>query len=328
MKFRTELKPAISPIDLNLEDKLTSLGSCFSNMIGERMSRYKFDLLNNPFGVTFHPFSIFKHIESSLEDNHSVNQEYFLLRDQVYFHYLYHSDVSSPSKEDLEQLIEKKTKMLRESLKASKVLFLTFGTAFAYVHEELNLLVCNCHKQKQQLFRKKLFSAQSIVGEFDRVYEKLQKINPKLKIVLTVSPVRHLKEGLSENSLSKSILRVVAHELSEKYEAIEYFPSYELLLDDLRDYRFYASDMLHPSDQAEQYIWGEFQESYFSDKAKQFSVQWIKVLAALSHKVFYENTESHKVFINNTLLKISTLEKQFKLNLSTEKSLLTKEASL
>ena len=317
MKFRTELLIKASDFQINLQHRITSLGSCFSSMIGGKMSRRKSDILINPFGVTFHPISIFKHIEACVLGNQPIAENY-LLRDEVSYNYLFHSEVSSLSSETLEEKIQGKMSTLSEYLKTSDYLFLTFGTSIGYVHNSQNILVANCHKQDKTIFRKELFSSDTISKEFEKIHSLLQSINPDLKIILTVSPVRHLKEGLVENSLSKSILRVLCHDLCEKYDNLRYFPSYELLLDDLRDYRFFAEDLLHPSAQAEDYIWEKFQQAYFNPETINFQKQWTKILHAINHRPFYKDTSSHVEFKKSTITKILKIKERYGVDVEAE----------
>jgi hypothetical protein len=189
-------------------------------------------------------------------------------------------------------------------------LILTFGTSFIYKLLNPQVYVANCHKMPKNLFEKELLSVKDICRGFAVLYRELKEINPNLRIILTVSPVRHTKDGMAENQVSKSILRAACHYLTTDYEDVEYFPSYEIMMDDLRDYRFYKPDMIHPNEVAEQYIFEKFSETYFDENLKDFIKKWQPIQKALAHRPFDEKSESHQKFLKKLLKdlqEISTL---------------------
>jgi hypothetical protein len=219
----------------------------------------------------------------------------------------FHSRFSSPDKNELEKNIHNKIKSTHDFLKEASTIILTYGTAFVYKHHDNNnSIVANCHKLPSKLFTKSLLSQNEITDSFADLYDRLMKFNPQVNIIITVSPVRHLKDTLELNSVSKSILRASCHTISESFSNVGYFPSYEIMMDDLRGYRFYKSDMIHPTEEAEQYIWEEFKRSNFDLESISFFEKWSSILAALSHKPFHPHSDSHQQFIKQTLLKIET----------------------
>jgi hypothetical protein len=314
------------------------MGSCFSESIGQKLLENKFETRINPFGVIFNPLSVIQLLEWIMEDqNKDSNEEkkgtileknlenYYIQHDEVFYNYHLHSKIASQDKEELKQIIKEKAKQTVDFLEKADTIILTFGTAFMYelIGENENFdkktPISNCHKQSKHLFDKKLIDLEDAKTKFDYFINRINSFGKKEKqIIITISPVRHLKEGLVENNVSKSILSVLAYHLTEKFENIVYFPSYELVLDDLRDYRFYESDLLHPNSQAIDYIWQKFSESCFDTDTQNFLKKWQKVRSSLAHKPFFPNRKSHQYFIQKLILDLESLQKEFKINLQNE----------
>lgn len=335
MKFRTELNPIPLQKKLNLSNKIVAMGSCFSENIGQKLIENKFETLINPFGVIFNPLSVIQILKWILEDKEGNSliknlENYYVQHDEVFYNYHLHSKIASQDKEELKRIIKEKAKQTYEFLEKTDTIILTFGTAFMYelIEENGNKVtsISNCHKQNKNLFNKKMIDLEEAKAKFENFINKINSFGIKKQIIITVSPVRHLKEGLVENSVSKSILRVLAHSISQNdkkiFENVVYFPSYELVLDDLRDYRFYETDLLHPNNQAIDYIWQKFSENYFDDKTQLFLKKWKKIASSLAHKPFFPNRKSHQNFTQKLILDIENLEKEFKINLQTEIDLL------
>ncbi len=192
-------------------------------------------------------------------------------------------------------------------LRHASVLMITYGTAWVYHLNASGHIVANCHKQNASLFNKSLLSQKHILESFDHTYNELKTLNPGIKIILTVSPVRHIKDTLELNSVSKSILRLSCHTIAEQYADVEYFPAFEMMIDDLRDYRFYKSDMIHPSTEAEDYIWENFLSRYADPSLKNFMVKWRVIQSALSHRPFHPQSTGHQHFVSETLKKLDEL---------------------
>lgn len=226
-----------------------------------------------------------------------MDSRLFLEREGQWLHYDLHSSISGKSKAELSELITIKLLNLKETLTRAQVVILTLGSAWAYQLNDTPVYVANCHKQPARMFTRDLLSVKAICKEFGAVYSLLKEANPSIRILLTVSPVRHAKDGMMDNSVSKSILRAACHYLVTDYVDVTYFPAYELLLDDLRDYRFYSDDLVHPSQMAEQYIFEKFQQTYFSPELSQFVKDWDKLSKALNHRPFQQNSPSYQSFL-------------------------------
>ena len=321
MEFRTELYinqniSADFP-QINHKMPILSIGSCFAGMIGAKLAFYKFKVISNPFGIIFNPISINKLLILSLENtfNDVLNNNFIKNQENIWYHYDFHSDLYGNSKEEIKEKINIKIKETKSFFNdnSEKTLILTFGTAFVYVQNQNNEIVADCHKIPQKNFTKKMLSVEEIVADFDEIYPKLLQKNTQ--IILTVSPVRHIKDTLVLNSVSKSILRVAAHILSEKYEKVYYFPSFELMNDDLRDYRFYKPDMLHPTAQAEDYIWQKFVQACMNAPTQAIMQVWEDLYKNISHKnqkensnnISQEKSEKHNQFLQKTLFELENL---------------------
>jgi len=306
MNLRTTFDIKPSPDKITHRSKLVAIGSCFATMVGRRLEDRKYDLLVNPFGTIFNPISIFSLLEKSLKGTIIPSEECINYQDK-YIHYQYHSSITADSKEKLLHTINEIHKITGSYSKEASHLFITLGTAYVYEHNELELLVANCHKQPSALFSKRLLEINEMINSFDNLYKLLAQSNPELNIIITVSPVRHTKDGIPENQLSKSILRVLVNKLVQRYEKVQYFPSYELMMDDLRDYRFYKEDLIHPTEQAENYIYEKFQEAYIADEDRLLDKNITDLQKSLQHKPFNPNTTAHQKFLNKLEDKIKNM---------------------
>ncbi|MEQ8924844.1 MAG: GSCFA domain-containing protein [Fulvivirga sp.] len=304
--FRTELNIIPSGEKLSLKQPILTIGSCFSDNIGSKLKEYKFQTLANPFGTVYNPVSIFKLLSMASENNEPAKESY-LTNDGIYANYDFHSSFSSLNQQELEDQVVNSLSNTHLFLDKSPVLIITFGTAFIYRRIDNDEIVANCHKVPAKNFKKELLNQKQIIQEFEQLHTKLVLKYPKIRFILTVSPVRHIKDSLELNSVSKSILRIACHSLSEQFENVEYFPSYEIQLDDLRDYRFYKSDMIHPTEEATHYIWNKFAECYFDESTLEFIEEWIKIKRAIDHKPFNPKSEKHQEFVRNTIAKIKSL---------------------
>ncbi len=302
--FRTELIANPYSQSINLQNTLLLMGSCFSDNIGKLLQINKFNALANPLGVVYNPLSIFYLLENSLQKKEFAANT-FVQHQEVWYNYHFHSEISALKKEDLENKMSEKLTQVAQGLGANPFVVLTFGTAFAYRLRENGELVANCHKMPSQLFEKELLSAEQIVSAFEKLHEILPQNTP---IILTVSPVRHLKETLSLNSVSKAVLRIACHQLTQKFENVSYFPAFEYVLDDLRDYRFYEADMLHPNAQAIDYVFSKFAETYFDAPTQTFLRKWEKIYKSLQHHAFYPETGTHQLFLKNLLQQLMAIQ--------------------
>jgi hypothetical protein len=322
--FRTEVqvKPAVT--SLSLRSKLVTLGSCFAEVIGNRLAENKAEVLINPFGTIFNPLSACLLLEAACGKKYDFEQ-HLVENNGIWYAYDLHSSLSSPSRNELLALIGQKLQQTRNQLQGASLLILTLGTAVGYRLNSTGALVANCHKLPAKNFTRFILSTEEIVAAFERMYPLLRQLNPALNILLTVSPVRHVKETLPLNSVSKSVLRVVCHQLTELHPDVLYFPAYEIMLDDLRDYRFYKQDMIHPTETAEDYIWQKFAAAYFDNEFQKFLEAWARIRSALAHKPFHPATAAHQAFLQRTLQQLQQLEQKYKVDCTIERQFLQQQ---
>lgn len=297
----------MSPDTFDIDQSIVTMGSCFADSIGSRLLQFKLQALVNPFGVIYSPPAIHKALRYAIF-NEPVPPHTFVQNQDVHLNYDFHSEFSSLRLEDLQNHLKETIGTTHYFLNNARWLVLTYGTAFVYERNDTGEIVANCHKQPTTLFRKSLLTQQQITNSFQSLYRELKQFNPSIRIILTVSPVRHIKDTLELNSVSKSLLRVACHTLTEAFPDVVYFPAYEILLDDLRDYRFYKNDMLHPTTEAEDYIWEHFMATYGSQNLNSFIEKWKSIQQALSHKPFQPASAAHQKFIRDTLHKLDELK--------------------
>lgn len=304
--FRTTIIQNRAEHLISLQTSVLTMGSCFADTMGSRLIQYKTPTIANPFGVLYNPHAIHKALQYALF-NEPVPHHTYLQHQGVHLNYDFHSEFSALHKEDLEKKIIETTGSIHYALKHAAWLFITYGTAWVYERNDTGEVVANCHKQPGTSFQKILLTQKKILESFEAFYKALKVYNPSIRIILTVSPVRHTKDTLELNSVSKSVLRVASHTLQENFKDVEYFPAYELMMDDLRDYRFYKEDMIHPTVEAEEYIWEQFISRYGADTFQKFINQWKPIQAALAHKPFHPQSSAHQQFLKETLRKLEEL---------------------
>lgn len=307
LEFRTKVDVQPFPFSLGYSTPMFFCGSCFTENIGSMMHERKLPIIINPFGVVYNPMSVKLVIErilsSKLFDESELN-----FRNGLWYSYLHHTSFSSPDKEKCLELINTEQIKAADFVKKAQCLLVTFGTARVYYLKQSAEPVANCHKIPAKEFENRLLNVDEIVKEWSPLIDKLLKLNPDLKIVFTISPVRHWKDGAIDNQHSKSILNVAVHELLNAYpKNAFYFPAYEILMDDLRDYRFYADDMLHPSQVAVEYIWEKFKISIIDSNTQKLMVDVEKVISAVNHRPFNPDTKEHRAFLVSTLKQIKSL---------------------
>jgi hypothetical protein len=306
MRWSIDFPIPTSSFPISHASKVISLGSCFAQTIGQKMQETKFDVLVNPFGTLFHPLNLADLLHQALRQT-PMDPAGVVEREGLFVHYATHSDLIGGSREELEELYTQQLLCLHQSLKKATHLVLTLGTAWIYQHKEFGR-VANCHKQPASLFEKKLSSLEELEYGLRPVLKLLIEQNPNLKIILTLSPVRHTKDGITENQLSKSLLRVLCAQLEQHLESVTYFPAYEIMVDELRDYRFYKADLVHPSEEAENYIWGKWQQVMFAQATQQKVAEIQKVWLELAHRAFNPDSEAHRKFLQNLLGKLEGMQ--------------------
>jgi len=320
LKNRTELSTSPSKYKINHRDAICLIGSCFSDEIGDLMTFHKFGVLANPFGTLYHPSAILQNIQCSIERPDHVEADLIVQRDERYAHYHLHSDIMEKSPSLLIDAIRHNRQITRDYLGSIDWIIITLGTAHQYHHNELNISVANCHKQPDALFDRQLSSYEQLVYQLNQIVTILAHHRPHARTILTVSPVRHLRDGLSTNSRSKSLLISAAHETADRHESVEYFPAYELMIDDLRGYRYYKGDLIHPNEQAVSYIWQHFSDRYFDIQTIELNTQIRKVQKALSHRPLDKDSESYKAHMRRTTAHADVLRDQFGIDFSVELS--------
>lgn len=286
------------------------LGSCFVENIGAKLDYFKFQNLQNPFGVLFHPLAIETVITNAINEKTYTEKDLFFHNEQWHC-FESHSKLSTTSKEELLQNLNFNTKAMAKQLSNSSHLIITLGTAWVYRHIETNAIVANCHKVPHKKFLKELLSVDEIFESLDAIVNLIKTVNPETIILFTVSPVRHLKDGFIENAQSKAHLIAAIHSmLSPRAQSrgLYYFPSYELMMDELRDYRFYKEDMIHPNQTAINYIWKKFQKAWVSEKASQIMDEVDAIQKGLRHKPFNPKAEAHQKFLQNLEGKIKEVQ--------------------
>jgi hypothetical protein len=309
LEFRTVIEKINPEFQISLKSKILTLGSCFSDVLGNYLVENKIECLANPFGNVFNLSSISCLLDGLLKNSEN-NEDTIVENDGVFFHYNYHSEIRDFNRIGLVDKIKTLNQSTASFLKSANYLIITLGTSWVYEQKQTQKIVSNCHKQKASLFNKKLLGEKEQLDIFQNIYSKLKTFNPNLKIILTVSPVRHIKDTLQLNSVSKSILRTLCYNITNRYSDTYYFPSYEIVIDDLRDYRFYKSDLIHPNEQAEKYILNIFSETYFDNNLKIFINDWKKIKTGIDHKPFNPKSKNHQKFLQNLLIKIQTFENQ------------------
>jgi hypothetical protein len=322
MQFRLEFEPkALSP-KINIADNIMLLGSCFTEHMNDKLRQCKFNTLQNPHGVLFNPISISNAIKSystfTLVDHADV-----FFHQGIWNHWSFHS---SRSKTDADQTIASMNNNISAGnifLQKAGWLIITFGSAFVYEINQ-NYTVANCHKMPAHIFNKRMLQIDEIVDNYTSLIHDLAVFNPALKIIFTVSPVRHSRDGFVENNRSKSVLLLSIERIISEHANTFYFPSYELVIDDLRDYRFYAEDMVHPNYLATQYVWEKFSSSSIDGKSREIFKELEQINNAVKHRPLHPNSDEHKKFIAKFNSLVESLSIRFpSLNFDFEKQFFT-----
>ncbi len=326
--FRTIVTVSKPPFTISHADRIVSIGSCFSENVGKKFSDYKFQININPFGQQYNPHSIAVAIERLLTAIPYTEND-LVFHDELYHSFQHHGSFSRSSAAETLSFINENLLQASADLKQASILFLTFGTSHVFelknkIAEGGDSIVSNCHKLSGTNFTKRLMAPDEIVATLGKALDKLKAINPAIQIVLTVSPVRYFAFGHHENTVSKAHLFSAIHQMQQQQPHYYYFPAYELVMDDLRDYRFFAEDMLHPNYQATDYVWQSLAANIIAPKTRQLMHDLDELLLAVRHKPRNPSSEAHKKFAQKNLDKIEAIEKQFGLSFTEEKNALLK----
>lgn len=315
MQFRAELFPKAFPVKIRHTDKLLLVGSCFTEQIGKKLAAHKFDVLENPNGILFNPVSIAKAVTSYAQEKKYTENDLFFYN-ELWAGRKHHTRFSDPDKtKALDNINESQEQASGFIIKADWLL-LTLGSAFVYEWKDIAAqnnyenVAANCHKIPTDKFNRRLLSPQEIEDVLAEMTTVLRRLNPGIKIIYTISPVRHLREGFIENNRSKAALIDAVHSLTNETDVF-YFPAYELVIDDLRDYRFFAEDLVHPNYAATNYVWGKFIDTVIDDRAAEIMKEINEINTALSHKAFNPLSAAHKNFLNIYLNKTNLLAEKY-----------------
>ena len=283
MKFRTEISLPQYPFEMGFDDRLLFLGSCFSEHVSEYFISRRFNALANPFGILFNPLSIALALDL-MTGKQQLAERYFTFFDEKWVSFAHHGKFSNPDRALFDAAVSQSVETGGEFLQNTDILFVTFGTSYYYYHKEKELVVANCHKVPAAAFEKRRASVTDICNALQPFFAWRQQHRPEMKVVFTVSPVRHLGDGFHENQLSKAILHLSVEKLQETYGDVYYFPSYEIFMDDLRDYRFYDKDLCHPSPQGVEYLLEKVSSAFLTDATRQKITELEKEIRRNGHR--------------------------------------------
>ena len=318
MQFTTKIPVQKSSFPIDYDSKIMLLGSCFADNMGEKFQYFKFQATTNPFGIIFNAVSLEKLIRRAVENRMFTENDIFF-HNELWHCYEVHSELSNPDKEIFLSNLNSILESTHRHIASLTHCIITLGTSWVYRNIETNEIVANCHKVPQKQFTKELLSIEQTEKSLQNIVSLIHSVNPNCNFVFTVSPVRHIKDGFVENTLSKAHLVAAIHlvlnkEFSTSLELTNqnyiYFPAYEIMMDELRDYRFYTEDMLHPNQTAIDYIWIQFFENYISESEFGLMNEICSIQKGLKHRPFNPNTESHQKFLNQLDLKIKTIQNQ------------------
>jgi hypothetical protein len=316
MKFHFEFDIKKLPLPITHKEKLLLIGSCFTENIGEKLKKYKFTVLENPNGILFNPVSVTEALTSYIENTQLTETDLFQLN-EGWHSWKHHSRFSGLNAEESLSKMNASTSHAHSYLRGADYLMITLGSSWIYTLTDKALnakpgsVAANNHKAPAAWFYKRLMTTEEVLQTLDNVLYRLFHFNSKLKIIFTISPVRHLREGVVENNRSKAVLIQAVHHLVDKFDRLYYFPAYELVIDDLRDYRFYAEDLVHPNYFATQYVWEKFIDACMDEKTKSLMEEIHSINLAYQHKPFNPTSEQHRNFLKSFYEKTRTLQEQY-----------------
>jgi hypothetical protein len=310
VKLQTQLPLEKQVPAINYHSKLVLLGSCFAENIAEKFSYYKFPNKVNPLGVLFHPIAILELLKRAHHNTPYTEKDVFF-SNGCWQSFQAHSRLSSTSQTEILAQLNLELKSTQNQLKTASHVFLTFGTAWVYEHIESKTIVANCHKQPQKEFEKSILSIQQLEDSFKTMLSILKSFNSSVSVVCSISPVRHLKDGFVENNQSKAHLIAALHSVINTTKNMHYFPSYELVMDELRDYRFYKKDMVHPNPIAVDYIWGKFKSVWIHAETNSIMEEVNQLQKGFAHKPFNPSAPEHLTFLSTLTKKAQVLETRF-----------------
>lgn len=295
---------------ISYASELLLLGSCFSENIAQKLSYYKFAALQNPFGILFHPKAIENLIVNAINEKEYTEDDVFEFNEQ-WQSFEAHSEMNASSPEEILKQLNTNSQLLHNQLQKASHVIITLGTAWVYRHIATDTLVANCHKVPQKQFLKELLSVSEVAETLEAIVSLIRSVNEESAILFTVSPVRHLKDGFTKNQQSKAHLVAAVHQVIGPRKKVHYFPSYEILLDELRDYRFYKEDMIHPNEMAITYIWEKFAATWITNESKTVMKQVETIQKGLAHRPFNSDSEAHRKFLDNIAHQIDEIQSKY-----------------
>ncbi|PIB34595.1 GSCFA family protein [Reichenbachiella sp. 5M10] len=301
--FRTELFIDENPDKIAYKSKILSIGSGFTRTITDPLLKYNFNVLNNPYGTIYNPISIFNLLRMTI-NNSEVDQSLVTESEGFWSHYDFHPKTKAGTRAELINGLQDKVETTHEYLKNTDYLVITLGSAFVYRLNSNNRIVANCHRVERNEFSKDLLTPQAIVDGFRTVYKSLNNVK---NIILVVSPVQHTKDSLTLNAVSKSVLRLACHMIMSEFAYVKYFPAYEFLLSDLRDYRFYQKDLIHPNELATDYIFKKFVESYIHPDIKDDILSIEDLLSDMHHAPYNPQSKEYQKSLKDVMTRIDGL---------------------
>ncbi len=311
MDFRTKITIPKPPFTIDHKEALLLMGSCFAENMGIKLAQHKLNVTSNPFGILYNPLSVAQSLMRLLENSPIVADELFQHNGR-WHSFLHHSRFSHHDKDEALSLMNDAFDSAVQALRTTSCLLITWGTSYVYYNKENNNAVSNCHKLPEATFLRTRLTVEEVVATWSTLIEQLQTANPSLKILFTVSPIRHLRDGAHDNQLSKSVLLLAIDALCSKYPSVcHYFPSYEILLDELRDYRFYDTDMVHPSAVAVDYIWQQFSDTFFTSACKATCAEWAKLDKLLRHRPLTTDVDVYNNFIKQNIVKLHAFHEKY-----------------
>jgi hypothetical protein len=309
-EFRTKIQPQPSKNKISYQTPVLFLGSCFTENIGNKMQDLKFPVLVNPFGVLYNPVSVRQSLEIIL-DKRNFNENDLGFFNEQWFSFYHDTEFSNTDKQECLNYINARLNEARSQFENANYLIITFGTAWVYEYLKTGKVVSNCHKIPAKEFTRYKLGVEDVFVHWAKLLNRIEDYNSDLKVIFTVSPVRHWKDGAVQNQLSKSTLILAIHQIKKIFDNVEYFPAYEIMMDDLRDYRFYADDMLHPSDVAVEYIWQFFKDTYLEKGTNEIIKDVQKIVDAENHRPLNPNSKGHKKFIEKLNLQKQQLMRKY-----------------
>jgi len=297
--FQTRIEIPLSKTKISFEDRIMTLGSCFAENIGKKMKEAYFETDINPFGILFNPVSISNSLELLLQTK-TYTQDDIFEYNSMWQSFSHSSLFTDSTSEGCLSKLNSRLSTARVFLSQTNVILITFGTAWVFEDKKSRRVVSNCHKLPADVFTRRQLTVEEIVADYTLLINKLQSVFPTLNIIFSVSPVRHWKDGAHDNTISKSTLLLAINELQQQLEKVHYFPAYEIQMDELRDYRFYAADMLHPSDVAVDYIWNRFSDTYFSKQTLALKKRLEQLILDLNHRPLHPDSIGYIKFLDKT----------------------------